>query len=52
MTKGCCRFDRAGGFSPEQVGDALAVSRCAFLRDPEQLAAIRARPPCRGDEHD
>ena len=35
-------FDRAGGLSPEQVGDALAeFALRALLRDPEQIAAIR-----------
>jgi hypothetical protein len=35
-------FDRAGGFSPEQVGGALAeFALRAFLRDPEQFEAIR-----------
>ena len=35
-------FDRDGGLSPEQVGDALAeLALRALLRDPEQAAALR-----------
>jgi hypothetical protein len=35
-------FDRSGGLSPEQVGDALAeFALRALLRDPEQVAGLR-----------
>jgi AcrR family transcriptional regulator len=35
-------FDRGGGLSPEQVGDALAeFALRALLRDPEQVAGLR-----------
>lgn len=47
-------FDRAGAWSPEQVGDALAeFALRAFLRDPEQLDAIRRDAAAsRGDDDD
>jgi len=47
-------FDRAGAWSPEQVGHALAeFALRAFLRDPEQLDAIRREAAAaQGDEHD
>ena len=47
-------FDRAGAWSPEQVGNALAeFALRAFLRDPEEIAAIRREVAAsEGVEHD
>ena len=47
-------FDRAGRFTPEQVGDALAeFALRAFLRDPDQIDAIRREARAsEGAEHD
>ncbi len=47
-------FDRAGVWSAERVGDALAeFALRAFLRDPGQIDAIRREAAARqGDEHD
>jgi len=47
-------FDRESRFTPEQVGDALAeFALRAFLRDPEEIAAIRREVAAsEGVEHD
>ncbi len=47
-------FDRSGGFTPEQVGGALAeLALRALLRDPDEIAAIRhAVAANEGIEHD